>query len=224
MTAGCWHMSFIFYLPPELHENWSLPISRWRLVDDAESAEAVISGDVSADAAFWHGNDWKFLITSQQRCTLSWLWGFVHSILKQLEHIIRTQYLSIFHPDSCGQWLILVIRLFPTVCHKIQKMLLPASHRPASVAHMFNLHYIDLSVRLPCIQYNLVPVTPPSARLITLPFASTGRLTSRSRSVLPILIFDFFFFQGHCLQFTRAWQNQSRLVSIEHHRATCARL
>lgn len=56
---------------------------------------------------------------------------------------------------------------------------------------------------LPCIQCNLVPVTPRSAGLITLPLASTGTPTPRSHSALPIWIFDrsglLFFFPGPLL-------------------------
>lgn len=176
-----------------------------------QSVAAVTSSEVSADAAFWHGNDWKFLMTSQQHCTLSWLWGLLYWVPKQLEHIIRISYWSIFRLDSRGQWLILVIHSLPTKCHNQQshssQQLFSLvwnpqdSHRRPPVAQTFNLHYIDLSVWLPHIQYNLVPVTPHSARLITLPFASTGTLTSRSRSALPIWIFDML---GLFIFFSRA--------------------
>lgn len=76
-----------------------------------------------------------------------------------------------FHLDSCGQWLISPIHLFPTICRdktmsfftaafEIHKTSLTDSQRPASAAQMFNLHYSDLSEPLPCIQCNLVAVTP----------------------------------------------------------------
>lgn len=88
----------------------------------------------------------------------------------------------------------------------------------------FSLYYLYLCVcvcneRLRCIQYGLVSLTLHSLGLITLPFASTGALTSHS--VLPIRIFGF---QGHCLHFALAWQIQFKLVSIKQHGRTWTRL
>lgn len=196
MTARCWHMSFIFYLPPELQENGSLPfsgVSWWCRVSNSSKFKWCVCW-CSLLTRWWLKVLNCFSTTLRTQLTvrvapLDSETAWTHHRLSELDHVSSTLMWavtnfshSLISNNICWSTMtFFTAALFPGR-HEIHKTLLPDSHRPASVTQMFNLHYLDLSVQLPCIQCNLVPVTPHSAGLITLPFASTGTLTSRSCS------------------------------------------